>query len=215
MTTPLKAIFFDFDGTLADTAQFVIHAMQKTFEALGLPVLDEEAIKPTIGLPLVGAMKVLCRTDEESARKIADVYRAKVMEGNLAEITLYPGVAETLASLRERGVRLAVCTSRGFDTLDFILRENGVRDFFDDFITISDGLPGKPAPDMALALLDRMGLSADETMVVGDTIFDIQMGNGAGCRTCAVTYGNHSRERLLSSSPNFVVDNFTEILLLA
>lgn len=210
----LKAAIFDFDGTLADTAQMVVHAMQRTFKVMGLPVLDGSVIKPTIGLPLVESLRVMCNTDLATAQKIAEVYRAQFIMGDLSEAELYPGVAETLAVLRSRGVRLAICTSRGFDTLDIILRDNGIKDCFEQFVTISDGLPGKPAPDMTLAILDRMGICADEAVVVGDTTFDIMMGNSAGCRTCGVTYGNHSRERLLTASPTYVVDSFSDILRL-
>ena len=65
---------------------------------------------------------------------------------------------------------------------------------------------------MVLALLARMDIEATETLVVGDTTFDIEMGNRAGCKTCAVTWGNHSRELLATVCPDLIIDELEEIL---
>ena len=65
---------------------------------------------------------------------------------------------------------------------------------------------------MVLALLDRMHLAADSTLVVGDTTFDIEMGNRAGCHTCAVSYGNHDIAMLQTAYPEFIIHRLGELL---
>lgn len=127
------------------------------------------------------------------------------------QIKLFPGVKETLLELHDAGLKLAIATSRGSNSLHTILQNYGIDGIFDEVATSSDHYEPKPSPDMVLKLLQRMGANAAEALVVGDTTFDILMGSGAGCRTCGVTYGNHGRTTLATASPDFIVDSFPEI----
>ena len=208
----IKAVLFDFDGTLADTAPGIVLTMQETFRAMGCPVPDEEAIRQTIGLPLVDCIRILGNISVEEAEKGVEVYRALFPTFELTHITMFPGVAQTVGELSRQGVRLAICTSRGRRSLESILSRYGLWDRFETVVTASDNLPSKPAPDMVLTLLDRMGLRPEEALVIGDTTFDILMGSRAGCRTVAVTYGNHSVDQLRSVSPTHLIDNFSTLL---
>ena len=207
----VKAVLFDFDGTLVDTAPGIVKTMQGTFLEMGLAVPDESAVRQTIGLPLFDSLKHLGNFSDEDARRGVEIYRRLFATLELGNMSVFPGVAETLKELSSRGVRMAICTSRGQNSLHMILSSFGLEEYFEDFVTASDGLRSKPAPDPVFALLERMKLRSDETLVVGDTTFDIQMGAAAGCRTVAVTYGNHSREKLESVRPDFLTDAFRNI----
>ena len=206
-----KALLFDFDGTLANTAPGILSTMKETFRIMGLPIPDDDSIKQTIGLPLVKCVSTLAEISDEEAEKGAEIYRELFPSCELTQITIFPGVSQTLHELSEMGLRMAICTSRGKNSLERILTRHGLLQMFETAVTASDNLPGKPAPDMVLTLLDRMGLKADEAIVVGDTIYDIRMGQGAGCRTIAVTYGNHSEQQLKTVDPDFIVNDFTAI----
>lgn len=206
-----KAILFDFDGTLANTAPGIVSTMNETFRTMGLPVPDEEATRQTIGLPLVECIRRLGAESEESALKGVDIYRSLFPKCELNLITMFPGVEDTVRSLYAKGIRLGICTSRGRESLKRILSRYDLLDKFEDMVTMSDNITPKPAPDMVLVLLERMGLKAEDVIVVGDTTFDILMGSSAGCRTVAVTYGNHSREQLQSVCPNHIIDDFTRL----
>ena len=210
-----KAIFFDFDGTLANTAPGIVLTMQETFREMGLPVPGEETIRQTIGLPLTASIRLLGNLSEEDTERGVQIYRRFFSIYELTHITMFPEVAQTIAELSRRGIRLAICTSRGTNSLKSILSRYDLLDCFETAVTATDNLPSKPAPDMVLTLLERMGLSKDEIFVVGDTTFDIDMGNNAGCRTIAVTYGNHTPEQLRSASPTHIINHFSEILLKA
>ena len=207
-----KAIFFDFDGTLANTAPGIVLTMQETFKEMGLPVPDEESIRQTIGLPLVDSIRLLGNLSEEDTERGVQTYRRLFSVFELTHITMFPEVAETITELSQKGIRLAICTSRGRNSLENILSRYGLWECFETAVTATDKLPSKPAPDMVLTLLERMGLEKDEVFVVGDTTFDIGMGNNAGCRTVAVTYGNHSLEQLQGASPTHIISHFSEIL---
>ena len=206
-----KAILFDFDGTLADTAEGIVLTMQETFRQMGLPVPGEAAVRQTIGLPLADGIRLLGNLSDEQTERGTQTYRALFPTFELSHIKMFPGVAGVISELSRRGIRMAICTSRGRNSLERILSRHGLWECFETVVTSSDGLAPKPAPDPVLALLERMGLEADEAMVVGDTTFDILMGSRAGCRTVAVTYGNHSREQLLEVCPTHVIDDFAEL----
>ena len=83
---------------------------------------------------------------------------------------------------------------------------------FEEMVTATDRLAPKPAPDMVLTLLARMGQPAEGALVVGDTVYDLLMGSGAGCRTCGVTYGNQKETQLRTASPDHLIGSFAELL---
>ena len=100
---------------------------------------------------------------------------------------------------------MAIATSRGEPSLVSLLTEHGIRQYFEVLGTTGCVERPKPAPDLVLWVLDRFGAIPEEAMVIGDTTFDIEMGSAAGCSTCAVSYGNHSVERLQTASPNHII----------
>lgn len=206
-----KAIFFDFDGTLADTAPGIVVTMKETFRELKLEAPSDEAIRQTIGLPLLEGIKILTGFDGPDADNAAALYRSLFPRCELTHISVFPNVVKTLEMLFGKGIRMAVCTSRGSDSLDSIMERHSLNKYFETRTTASDNLPPKPDPGMVLALLERIELDPRDVIVVGDTTFDIRMGQGAKCRTCAVTYGNHSRQQLLAVSPTYIIDDFSQL----
>jgi len=208
----VNTIFFDFDGTIADTAPGIIETLRISLKKLGKAIPSDEEIKATIGLPLWKAFTILGNMTEEESAHAVDVYAGYFMDYEIPNIKLFAGVSETLERLRKKGILMAIVTSRDSSSLNVILENNGIADYFEACITINDGLKSKPAPDMAIALLNRMNAKADETLVVGDTTFDILMGNNANCHTCAVSYGNHSSMKLKEAAPEFIIDHFEDII---
>lgn len=208
---PIKNIIFDFDGTLADTATVIVATMTATFRDFGIPVPSEDEMRQTIGMKLKLALAKLGNLDDEAAAAATEHYKKIFMERGVERVALFPEVASTLKRLKEMGIRLAIATSRNSDSLQTILKNNGIDDCFDTMTTNSDNLAPKPDPEMVLVLLERMGKKAGETLVVGDTTFDIEMGNRAGCRTCAVTWGNHDIPTLKTANPSCMIDGFRRL----
>ena len=207
----IKNILFDFDGTLADTVQGIVETLRESFVRLGRPVPTEEEMVATIGRPLWKAFQTLGKMTDDEAFQAVEVYRELFMQYEIPNIRMFPGVTAMLEQFAERGIRMAIVTSRDRHSLDLILQNNGIDKFFETEVTVDDHLTPKPAPDMVLALLERMNIKATETLVVGDTTFDIEMGNRAGCKTCAVTWGNHSCELLQSARPDMIIDDLDSI----
>lgn len=208
----IRNILFDFDGTLADTAPGILATEVATFTKMGLPVPSEEAMRSGIGLPLGESLRKAGNLPDELIDEAVTTYRALFPIYEVGNVSVFPGVQQTLDELQARGIRMAIATSRGSNSLGVFLERFDMAKFFEDKVTATDKLPAKPAPDIVLTLLARMGISKEETLVVGDTTFDIGMGASAGCRTCAVTWGNHSAEMLQTASPTYMIDEISKIL---
>ncbi len=208
----IRNIFFDFDGTLADTTEGIVQCTLVTLQELGLPASSPERIRSVIGLPLTGCFERGTDTPPERIAEACATYRKLFNEIAIPCTTLYPGTRETLAELQARGFTLALCTSRSNNSLNALLQVLGIRAHFSAIVTNKDVSHPKPAPDIALLALARLGARPDETMVVGDTVFDLQMGSSAGCRTCGVTWGNQDRAQLQTAGPDLIIDNFGELL---
>lgn len=208
----MNAIIFDFDGTIADTAPGIVHTMKATFLRMGKPVPTEEAMRQTIGIPLGKALQMLNNLTEEETKTAVETYSELFMTHEVGRTTIFPNVFETLSYFKNKGIKMAIATSRNVESLEIILEKNNLSGFFEQMVTNNDHLTPKPAPDMVLTLLDRMGISEKETLVVGDTTFDIMMGNRANCHTCAVTYGNHTRKQLATAKPDYIINSFDELI---
>lgn len=206
-----KAILFDFDGTLVDSAPGIVKTMEQTFLSMGVAVPGEDAMRATIGLPLNKALKMLGSLSDEDAQKATDLYRDLFPTYEVGYVTVFPQVINTLTRLKDEGIRMAVVTSRDITSFKLIAERHGLSPFFETAMTAADGHKPKPAPDMVLALLERMNLKSEDALVVGDTTFDIEMGNAAGCRTTAVTFGYHSKAKLLTANPTATINSFSEL----
>ena len=207
-------IIFDFDGTIADTSAGIIATTQEAFRQLGFPEISEEQIRPTIGLVLEQSLQRAAGLTAEQTVMAARKYREIFPEYGEVNSSLFPGVPETLGELHARGYRMAIATSRGRESLEAIMAPYGVGGYFEEMVTATDRLAPKPAPDMVLTLLARMNQPAGSTLVVGDTVYDLLMGSGAGCRTCGVTYGNQKETQLRTASPDHLIGSFAELLKL-
>ena len=205
-----KYLIFDFDGTIADTEAGIIGTVQATLAALGLPPADPAAVKASIGLPLSGSLRA-SGVPEEMLEAGDRAYHELFMKMAPAHIVLFPDMKETLSGLCDSGYVLAIATSRGRDSLGKLLESHGIRQYFSVLGTVECAPVPKPAPDTVLYVLDRLGASPEESAVIGDTAFDIEMGRRAGCRTCGVTYGNHDRVRLEAAGADWIIDSIKEL----
>lgn len=211
-TNGITALILDFDGTLADTKQSILTTVRETFAHLGLPPVDDERIEPLIGLPLSMTLGSAGAISGELVGRAVAEYRKRYDEIAARTVALFPGVERTLEELQERNIRLAIASSKGRAALLKLVEHLGIARFFAVVAGEQDAANRKPAPDLALFVLDRLGQRPAQAMVVGDTTYDIEMGKAAGCRTCAVTYGNHTAEALRASTPDFIIPSFHEIV---
>lgn len=194
--SPLKAIIFDLDGTLIDSALDLRDAVNALLVEEGLRQVDLDEVKSMIG---DGAAKLVERailaTGGDLSRLPALVARfLQIYEANASHHTrAYPGVEETLAGLRRLGLPLAVVTNKPYAATIEILEALGLRASFDAVVG-GDTLPErKPHPAPILMALKQMSVEPEAALMIGDNYHDVQAAHAAGVRAFAVTYGYSHR----------------------
>lgn len=210
-----KLIIFDLDGTLADTKEGIAETFNKVLAERGIPPVPAERIYNTIGLSVEGLFDELLRGEEhdraEMVARYLEIYKAEA----LGKGRLFPGAKKTLLALKRTGLTLAIATGKRHESAELMLEKLGIRKLFATVVAADDVKNGKPAPDIAERVLELTGMQKEDALLVGDTTHDIEMGKRAGIKTCAVTYGVHSREALEKAKPDFMVDKAEEIITVA
>jgi phosphoglycolate phosphatase len=208
----LRLLVFDWDGTLIDSIGSIVGCVQATLDELGEPPAAEEAIRRSIGLGLretVEAFKPGC--DDELFDRVVDVYRRLWNERFCREPVLFDGVRTLLRELSSRGYLLAVATAKSRGGLDHDLGRTGLKGLFSSTRTVSEA-PSKPAPEMLFQILEELGTSSRESVMIGDTIHDLEMAANAGMPSFAVLSGCESRAALENRAPEALFESVTEVL---
>ena len=211
----MKYIIFDFDGTIGDSQSLIVKTLQDTMRAKKLEVKSDEACAKTIGLRLDEAFVSLFGMSAEEGLECAATYREIFLDNKKTMIVQpFPHVIETLRELHRRDYILGMASSRNHCSLDGYVKQMQLEDIFSSIVAGDDVEHVKPAPDMVFMALGEMkGMKnpvtsaesgdvedmLDEVLVVGDMTFDVDMAHNAGCKACAVTYGNGTREQLASA----------------
>lgn len=207
-------VIFDFDGTLADTHRTIIATVQQTLQELGHPIACEAAITTTIGLPLRDCYRHYLPNLDDAGLDACEATHHRLFDINRKTNppVPFPHVVETLKWLREQGIKTTIASSRTSFSLCDLLADMGIADLFDYILGAEDVTRAKPDPEPVLQTLGTMNISAEHTLVVGDMGVDILMGAGAGCKTVGVTYGNGTREELVKSGADFIIDDIAELI---
>ena len=207
----MKYIIFDFDGTIGDSQSLIVKTLQDTMKARHLEVKSDEECAKTIGLRLDEAFVSLFDMSDEEGMECAATYREIFLENKQTMIVKpFPHVIETLRELHHRGFVLGMASSRNHCSLDGYVKQMQLEDIFSSIVAGDDVEHVKPAPDMVWRALKEMNGEIEEALVVGDMTFDVDMAHNAGCKACAVTYGNGTREQLASA--DWIIDDFAELL---
>jgi len=203
-------ILLDLDGTLVDSEAILVKMVTDTLVASGHPSGDRGAIAASIGLPLEEVFRrVLPAASRDRLAALCAAYRAAADAPEFVrQFRLYPGVQRTLNQVRDTGARLAITTSKGRSTTLDILRHCAIDGLIDEVFGGDCVRRGKPHPEMVHRARERFGTACERTVLVGDTSFDMEMGQAAGVATCGVTYGMHAPEVLRALRPTYLIDRF-------
>jgi phosphoglycolate phosphatase len=205
---------FDCDGTLSDGQAAVCAAMEAAFAEAGLATPDRHAVRRTVGLSLPYAVREIAPdAAEHEQAAVVEAYKAAFRrsrsEGTLVE-PLYDGIAELLGRLKAGGWLLGVATGKSDRGLQSCLVSHGV---FDLFVTLqtADRHPSKPDPSMLAAAMREAGAAPADTVMIGDTAYDMAMARAAGCRAIGVAWGYHAPEELIEAGAAAVAQTPAEL----
>ncbi len=207
-------LLFDCDGTLVDSQHHIIATMTRAFAACDLPQPAPGAIRGTVGLSLVeAAAELLPGAGRPVHEAVAQAYRQAYHAArghDEADEPLFPGIPEMLGELNRAGYLLGVATGKGRRGLDAVLARHGLADLFVTLQT-ADRAPSKPAPDMVYNALAETGASAAETIVIGDTTYDMAMASNAGVAAIGVSWGYHPGDSLLAAGAAAMIDDIADL----
>lgn len=214
----LKLLIFDLDGTLVDTGRDIADALNYALEPFGVKKYSVEETKKMVGTGISQLLKSLTPSGPVSLKNVSEVdspgdislkrflefYSVHLLNNTNA----YPHVKETLAKLGD--YNKAVLSNKRTAFSKEILDKLGLSCYFDTTWGSDSVREKKPSPAPILDLMKKFNTSAAETVIIGDSNFDIEAGKAAGIKVIAVTYGFRSLEFLKGA--DIIVDSFDELL---
>jgi phosphoglycolate phosphatase len=212
MSLARRAVLFDLDGTLTDSGPGILRSVRHAVERLGLADVDDALLRGFVGPPLLESFRRTWSLDEAAARQAVEAYREYFGDRGLYENVLYPGIADLLRGLRERGHTLLVATSKPTPFAERVLGHFGLRDCFRAVVgshldhTRTDKSELVAA---ALALLDPM--EAVGAIMVGDREHDVRAARRHGLLALAVSYGYADPGELEAATPDALVHTVEEL----
>ncbi|HIW71233.1 MAG TPA: HAD family hydrolase [Candidatus Levilactobacillus faecigallinarum] len=209
----MQNFFFDFDGTLADTRAVAVTATQKAFAAKGLTEPSDDVVAGYMGIPIEVSFDKMADRPLTAAEH-EPLYQEFRRQYGLADsqIKIFDGMADTLAELKHRGARLFVVSSKHSTPLQRNLNQIGLGATFEALCGSDTVAHYKPAPDGILNLLDRYDLQPEQSVMIGDAIYDIQMGQNAHVNTAAAMYGAADPAAVRAQQPTFFLEHPTDLL---
>jgi phosphoglycolate phosphatase len=197
----LKLLVFDWDGTLMDSGDRIVSCVSAAVAELGLPPRAPQAVRDVIGLGLREAWEALYPgLGETLLGDLTERYRRHFLVQDTTPMPLFPGVTEVLTDLRAEGYLLAVATGKSRRGLDRALEETALGGLF-AATRCADETRSKPHPQMLLEVMSELGAEAEQTLMIGDSEYDLRMAVDAGVGALAVAYGVKDCRHLLEFQP--------------
>ena len=204
----MKLVVFDVDGTLVDSQAHIVAAMEFAFGAIGLPCPPRAEVLGIVGLSLPQAMTRLAPQADNAA--LVEAYKSSFGTFRSQDMSpLYPGALAVLDALsRREDLVLGVATGKSRRGLDHVMAAHGLEGYF---VTtqVADDHPSKPHPSMVLAAMGEAGVDAQNTVMIGDTSYDMDMGRAAGVRCIGVSWGYHPVDALKEADA--VINRFSAL----
>lgn len=210
-TRPIHAVLYDFDGTLADTTELVMNSYRHTMSTHLGHIPPEEEWLQGFGTPLEGQLARYARNAEEQAQMLR-TYQGYQAEHTHRYMIPFPGALATVQALKERGVPLAIVTSRYRESTIRGMDICGITDYFDLIVTPEDVEHPKPHPEPVIFALEKLQIHSTEALFIGDSPHDLASGRAAGTRTGAALWGPFPLPMLEAEHPDYLFTTQEEVL---
>ncbi len=205
-------IIFDWDGTLMDSIDWISRCLQNAGKDYHCTIPDNQATKNVIGLSTSKAIEQLYpEANLDLQAQLVDRYRTHYLSRQLNPNDLFPGVKDMLKQLKANGYQLAVATGKTRAGLESALKATETEDLF-CITRCADETTSKPDPKMLYDIIEHTQISKDRSLMVGDSVFDLQMAQNAQISAIAVTCGAQAAELLQPFKPLLCLEQPTELL---
>lgn len=208
--TPVELLIFDLDGTLIESKWDIAYSVNFTLQALGLP---ERPIEEIFGFVGDGVKRLLRLAvgegNQEKFEEALKVFRRHYLEHCLDRTSFYPGIEPMLEHFSDK--HKAIATNKSIEYTRVILNGLGPQ-HFTYMVGGDNGFGLKPEPGMLLHIINKMGVSKERTILVGDSTNDINGGHNAGIRVCAVGYGMGHREKMEACKPDWFIEKPEQLM---
>ncbi len=207
----VKAVLFDLDGTLVDSSEAIINAVEKVLESRGL-TCNRADVSRMMGLPLENIFSVLVPDlSKEEIWQLVREYRKYYIEHHIENTTIHPSAQMLLRKLKAKGFKLGIITAKYRKPVMAILAHFGISELFDVVVSGYEVKRHKPAPDIVLEAAKRLRVDPKQCVVVGDSPIDVQSGKRAGSFTIAVSSNTYNRKQLKSAKPTIIIEELETI----
>jgi len=212
MKNRFDLIIFDWDGTLVNSIDWFTSCIQHAAVQCDHPIPEAQAAKDVIGLSINKAMQTLFpEVDEQTLERLVASYSQKYLSKQISPDDLFPGVYEMLVHLNGTGYQLAVATGKTRAGLQEALQATGTEGLF-CITRCADETASKPDPRMLREIIQHTNAAKERSLMVGDSIHDLQMALNAHISAIAVSCGTHSEEFLQQYKPLLCLQQPTELL---
>ncbi|WP_283613557.1 HAD family hydrolase [Ligilactobacillus aviarius] len=213
----MQNFLFDFDGTIADSGDAATLATQACFKDFDLEVPTAETVRYYMGVPIETFIPKLVEKQgkhysAEQFEAMYDSFRRHYGEIEQETTTLFPQMKDTLTALKDAGKKLFIVSSKASTSLKRNLKALGIADLFDDLIGSDQVEHYKPAPDGVLMVVEKYHLDKNESVMIGDAKYDLQMGKAAGVKTCGCLWDTFDAQLLKAENPDFLLEKPAELL---
>ncbi len=204
-------VIFDWDGTLCDSVEQIVSAMQAAADECRLPIPDASAVRHIIGLSLPNAMPILFPGQPPAVwDRMQQAYSRCYVAMDRGPARLHEGALETLERLRGSGFELAVATGKSRRGLDRVLHGLGLENYFES-TRCADETLSKPDPLMLRQILAERGKTSELALMVGDSVYDLDMARQINMASVGVSFGVHSPQQLAQHQPRAVIDHLLDL----
>ncbi|MCH7772718.1 MAG: HAD family hydrolase [Bacteroidetes bacterium] len=210
----IEHICFDLDGTLVKSDKTIYKATLATLRHLSIKGdIPEQKFNKMIGLHFVDIFNEF-NLEVPDFEKFIGIYK-KIYFDFIDDSKLYNNVEDVLFSLKnDKDIKLSLLTTKGQDQAERIIKYFNLDNHFDFIMGRREGIAHKPSAEPLLFICNELEIDAKNTLMVGDTELDILCGKNAGAITCGVTYGYRTEESLKENDPDYLINDFDEIILL-
>ena len=214
MLEGIKGIIFDLDGTLVESMWMGRGIDNEFMAAHGLPMTDELELAIE-GMSFRETAEYFARTFPltESVEELMDIWVQMAIDKYEHEVPVKPGLMHFLQEMKARGIRMGIATSNARILLDAVADAHGFYDYMDGILTANEVKRGKPAPDVYLAVADKIGIAPADCLVFEDIPQGIRAGLAAGMRVCAVSDEySRAQEAEKRALAHYYIDSYEQVL---